>query len=171
MLCKLNQIVQNMLIMRTNQIMQKFLQISNYANTQIIELCKLFKLCKLCNICKLCKWDKWCKLVKYWSQMHLQSGASGLDGWVWDGSLGGLRHRAPYGATLITTFSAIFINNIIVFKVQSQLIDALSLAGIPRQELVLPGKIEPEIARWFCSTLSPLTTDELKMVLFWLSHR
>ena len=45
--------------------------------------------------------------------MHLQSGASGLDGWVWDGSLGGLRHRAPYGATLITTFSAIFINNII----------------------------------------------------------
>ena len=32
---------------------------------------------------------------------------------VWDGSLGGLRHRAPYGATLITTFSAIFINNII----------------------------------------------------------
>ena len=45
--------------------------------------------------------------------MHLQSGESGLDGWVWDGSLGGLRHRAPYGATLITTFSAIFINNII----------------------------------------------------------
>ena len=45
--------------------------------------------------------------------MHLQSGASGLDGWVWDGSLGGLRHRAPYGATLITTFSAIFIDNII----------------------------------------------------------
>ena len=58
------------------------------------------------------------------------------------------------------------VRNPNVFKVQSQLIDALSLAGIPRQELVLPGKIEPEIARWFCSTLSPLTTDELKMVLF-----
>ena len=32
---------------------------------------------------------------------------------VWDGSLGGLRHRAPYGATLITTLTKIFINNII----------------------------------------------------------
>ena len=32
---------------------------------------------------------------------------------IWDGSLGGLRHRAPYDATLITTITAIFINNII----------------------------------------------------------
>ena len=27
-------------------------------------------------------------------------GASGLDGWDWDGSPGGLRYRAHYGATL-----------------------------------------------------------------------
>ena len=48
------------------------------------------------------------------------------------------------------------VRNPNVFKVQSQLIDALSLAGIPRQELVLPGKIEPEM---FCLTLSLLITD------------
>ena len=42
-----------------------------------------------------------------------KSGASWLDRWVWDGSLGGLRHRAPYDASLITTLTAIFINNII----------------------------------------------------------
>ena len=51
------------------------------------------------------------------------------------------------------------VRNPNVFKVQSQLINALSLAGIPGQELVLPGKIEPEIERWFCFTLSPLIGD------------
>ena len=52
-----------------------------------------------------------------WSNMDLRwmqhCGASGLDGWDWDGSPGGLRYRAPYGATLKKTLTAIFINNII----------------------------------------------------------
>ena len=39
--------------------------------------------------------------------------SDGCSTWDWDGSPGGLRYRAPYGATLKKTLTAIFINNII----------------------------------------------------------